>query len=48
VKDLMVKGGIAESRISAAGYGQDTPIATNETDQGRALNRRLELVVLRR
>ena len=48
VKDLMVKGGIGESRITATGYGQENPIATNDTEEGRAKNRRLELVVLSR
>lgn len=48
VKDIMVKDGIAESRITARGLGEDKPVATNETEQGRARNRRLELVVLNR
>jgi outer membrane protein OmpA-like peptidoglycan-associated protein len=48
VKDLMMKGGIPESRITSAGYGQDRPIAPNDTEQGRARNRRLELVVVKR
>jgi outer membrane protein OmpA-like peptidoglycan-associated protein len=48
VKDLMVKGGIAEARMTASGYGQENPVAPNETDQGRAKNRRLEMVVGKR
>ena len=48
VKDLMVNGGIPESRITSAGFGQDRPIAPNDTEQGRARNRRLELVVVKR
>jgi len=48
VKDLMVKGGIAESRITPAGFGQENPIAPNDTEQGRAKNRRLEMVVVKR
>ncbi|HEY3064164.1 MAG TPA: OmpA family protein [Methylomirabilota bacterium] len=48
VKDVMVKGGIVESRITTAGYGQDNPVASNETEDGRAKNRRLELVVVKR
>ena len=48
VKDIMVKGGIDGARIRVAGYGEEDPIAPNETAQGRALNRRLELVVLTR
>ena len=48
VKDIMVKGGIPESRITATGYGAESPLASNDTAQGRAKNRRLELVVLSR
>jgi len=48
VKDIMVKDGIAESRITATGFGEENPVASNDTAQGRALNRRLELVVLKR
>ena len=48
VKDAMVKGGVAESRVTATGLGQDNPIATNDTEEGRAKNRRLELIVLSR
>ena len=44
----MVQGGIPESRITATGYGAESPLASNDTAQGRAQNRRLELVVLSR
>ena len=33
--------GIASDRISAVGYGESRPIATNDTDEGRARNRRV-------
>jgi outer membrane protein OmpA-like peptidoglycan-associated protein len=36
--------GIATSRLSAAGYGQDKPVADNDSETGRASNRRVELV----
>jgi outer membrane protein OmpA-like peptidoglycan-associated protein len=49
VKDMLVKGGVSESRItSAVGHGQEKPIALNDSEAGRAKNRRLELVVLKR
>ena len=36
--------GIAPDRLQSAGYGLDKPIATNDTSEGRARNRRVELV----
>ena len=48
VKDLLVTGGVTDSRITTAGYGPENPIASNETEDGRAKNRRLELVVEKR
>jgi len=49
MKEMMVKGGIAEVRIIGTdGYGQEKPIAPNDTEEGRAKNRRTELVVERR
>ena len=48
VKAIMVTGGIADSRISTTGYGPDNPIAPNDTEEGRAKNRRTELVVEKR
>jgi len=36
--------GVAASRMTAVGYGQDHPVADNSTDAGRAQNRRVDLV----
>ena len=44
-KAYFVKKGIAESRISAEGYGIQSPIASNKTPQGRAKNRRVEFTL---
>ncbi len=46
VKDYLLKKGISSSRITAKGYGKDNPISTNDTEDGRADNRRVEFVVL--
>ena len=39
----MVRRGIATARITAAGVGEARPIATNEDESGRSLNRRVEV-----
>jgi len=43
VREYLISGGISSGRISAKSFGESKPIATNETDEGRALNRRVEL-----
>jgi chemotaxis protein MotB len=39
-------GGLIADRLHAAGYGETDPVAKNDTDEGRAQNRRVELVLL--
>jgi len=46
-KEIMVTSGIDAGRITTAGYGEERPIASNDSEEGRAKNRRLELVVQR-
>jgi outer membrane protein OmpA-like peptidoglycan-associated protein len=46
VLDYLVNKGISPSRLTYKGYGPDKPIATNETDEGRALNRRTEAIIV--
>ncbi len=45
---LSTEGGIAPERLSAIGYGEFQPVATNDSKEGRQLNRRVEIVVLPR
>ena len=42
-KDYLVDKGISSGRISCEGYGFTQPVATNKTDFGRSLNRRVEI-----
>jgi outer membrane protein OmpA-like peptidoglycan-associated protein len=43
VRNALIRFGIAPARITANGYGEDYPIAPNDTPEGRARNRRVEL-----
>lgn len=45
LEQLVELHGVDPVRLSAAGYGQYRPVATNRTTQGRALNRRIDVVV---
>jgi len=45
VRDFLVKQGIAASSITSSGFGEEQPVATNDTAAGRQQNRRVELVV---
>ena len=39
----LVDEGVDESRLKSEGYGQSMPIGDNATEEGKALNRRVEL-----
>ena len=45
VRDEIIKRGIAPERIEAEGKGESEPIDTNETEEGRARNRRVEFTI---
>lgn len=47
VKTYMSDRGIDPARLDAVGFGEERPIDTNRTDEGRANNRRVEFVILR-
>jgi len=46
VKSYLVEQDVASGRLSTQGYGESDPIATNETAEGRQLNRRVEVVIV--
>jgi OOP family OmpA-OmpF porin len=47
VKDYLVRNGIAAKRIGSYGRAFRQPIASNDTHEGRQLNRRTEIKILR-
>jgi len=46
VYDYLIKVGVGAARLSFKGYGETKPIATNDTEEGRAQNRRTEFTVV--
>lgn len=47
VMAYLIEQGISEDRITAEGYGPSTPVASNDTEEGKALNRRVEFTILK-
>lgn len=45
VREAIVAGGIAGTRIQTRGYGEQYPVASNNTDAGRQQNRRVEVII---
>lgn len=46
VVNYLIENGIDTSRLTFKGYGKDQPVATNDTDEGRQENRRVEFKVI--
>jgi outer membrane protein OmpA-like peptidoglycan-associated protein len=46
VRTYLISRGVAEARLTARGFGPDQPVASNKTAEGRAQNRRVELMRL--
>lgn len=45
VRDALIKRGVAPQRLKPLGYGETTPLTSNDTEEGRQRNRRVQLVV---
>lgn len=46
VVDFMIEAGFDPGNLAAAGYGQFDPVAANDTEEGRAKNRRIEIILI--
>jgi len=47
VKDYLIQNGIAAERLTSEGYGETRPIASNKTAKGKAINRRVEVKLVK-
>jgi outer membrane protein OmpA-like peptidoglycan-associated protein len=45
VKDFLVAQGVPRTRVAAYGYGESRPVASNQTAEGRQLNRRVQVYI---
>jgi OOP family OmpA-OmpF porin len=46
VRDYLIKHGIESKRVTAKGYGETQPVASNDTRDGRQQNRRTEVRII--
>jgi outer membrane protein OmpA-like peptidoglycan-associated protein len=46
IKKYLVARGISDDRVTSRGYGRSKPIAPNDTEESRSLNRRVEFVII--
>ena len=45
VSGIVAANGVAPARLTPIGRGEDVPVATNQTEEGRALNRRVNVII---
>ncbi len=48
VRAFLIRQGVSPTRLKSEGYGESRPVGSNETDDGRAMNRRVEFRVVTR
>ena len=45
IRSALIAAGVAGNRVTTQGFGAEKPTATNDTDEGRQKNRRIDVVV---
>ena len=48
VIEYMIKNGISPERLNSVGFGEKKPVASNDTEEGMQLNRRVEFEILKK
>lgn len=48
VREYFISKGIEPDRVASKGFGESKPVSTNDTDEGRQKNRRVEFVIVRK
>ncbi|WP_347338155.1 OmpA family protein [Chromatium okenii] len=46
VEQYLSRAGVASGRLTSAGFGKDQPIASNASESGRRLNRRVDITIV--
>jgi len=47
IQEYLVKHGVSDKRLLVSGYGESKPIAGNDTEDGKAMNRRVEFIIMK-
>ena len=47
VRNYIIKKGVPANRVTAVGYGETEPVASNQTDEGKRKNRRTEVRIIK-
>ena len=47
VRDYLISKGVSADHLTANGYGEERPVADNNTKEGRSINRRVELAIIK-
>ena len=47
VMNYLIKAGVSSSRLTSVGFGEGSPIADNDTEEGKSNNRRVEFIIVK-